>query len=671
MNTHKYTNQLVHETSPYLLQHAHNPVNWFPWGNEALEKAKNENKLLIISIGYAACHWCHVMEHESFEDEEVAELMNNHFVSVKVDREERPDIDQIYMSAVQLLNQHGGWPLNCIALPDGRPIYGGTYFRKNQWMEVLTQIQEFNEKKPDKLEEQANLLTQGIRTSELIQTNNEITGFTISDLNEIFDNWKNHIDFEHGGHKGAPKFPLPVGLQFLMQYYHITKNTDALNAVNTTLSCMANGGIYDQVGGGFARYSVDMHWKVPHFEKMLYDNAQLVSVYSSAYQLTKNDYYKTIVDETLEFVKRELTTEDFSFYASLDADSEGEEGKYYVWTKDEIQNILGNDADLFIDYYNITENGNWEDKKNILLKTETDETILKRYKKSTKELNQLIANVKQKLLKYREKRIKPGLDNKILTAWNALMLKGYVDAYRVFNNNEYLEIAIKNAEFIINHLKTRDNKLYRNSRQSINGFLDDYAFTISAFIALYQATFNEKWLNHAYELTQYALSHFFNKTSGLFYYTSDIDPKLIARKIELMDNVIPSSNSEMAKNLFLLGHYFHIDDYVEKSKKMLSNVKDKAIKGHAYFANWSSLMGWFAAKPYEVVIAGDNCLDLRKEIDKYYLPNVILSGGKHEGNLPLLKNRFLKDQTTIYVCKDKVCKLPVTSVEAALQQLSL
>lgn len=669
---HKYTNKLIHESSPYLLQHAYNPVNWYPWGKEALDKAKKENKLIIVSIGYAACHWCHVMEHESFEDEEVAKFMNENFIAIKVDREERPDIDQVYMDAVQLITGSGGWPLNCIALPDGRPIYGGTYFQKAKWIDMLSQVNAFFKQNPEKAEQQAKLLTEGVQTNEMIIANTEKTELKISDLNTIFDNWKSNIDYEDGGHKRAPKFPMPVGYQFLLHYNYLTQNDDALKAVTTTLNKMADGGIYDQIGGGFSRYSVDAYWKVPHFEKMLYDNAQLVSLYSFAYQQSKDPKYKTIVEETLEFIHRELTSEEGGFYSSLDADSEGEEGKFYIWTKSELQKVLGDNADLIIDYYNVTESGNWENGQNILFKSDNDRKIAKKYKITEKELAKRVLEAKKILLEDRAKRIRPGLDDKILTSWNALMLKAYVDAYRIFDNKEYLRIALTNAKLINTKLKASDGRLnrnYKNGKASINGFLDDYAFTISAYISLYQATFDEKWLNEAHQLTSYTLEHFYDKNSGMFYYTSDIDAALIARKMEISDNVIPSSNSEMAKNLFVLGHYFYKDDYINKAKQMLNNAKQNAIKSGAYYANWSILMAWFASNQYEVAIIGKDFETKRKEFDTHYLPHIFLLGGKNEGNLTLLQNKLVEGQTTIYVCQDKVCKIPTREVKDTLKQI--
>ena len=670
---HKFSNQLIHESSPYLLQHAHNPVNWYPWGKEALDKAQKDNKLIIISIGYAACHWCHVMEHESFESEDVANYMNEHFVAIKVDREERPDIDQVYMNAVQLLSGKGGWPLNCLALPDGRPIFGGTYFPKDQWLDMLSQVSDFVIKNPDKAEIQAKSLTEGVQNNEQIYANTEVPEFSINDLDEIFSIWKEDIDYSEGGQKRAPKFPLPVGYQFLLHYHSLTQNKDALNAVTLTLDKMANGGIYDQMGGGFSRYSTDAVWKVPHFEKMLYDNAQLVSLYTAAYQQTKDPNYKTIVTETLEFVQRELSSDEGGFYASLDADSEGIEGKFYVWTENELQKLLGDKAQIIIDYYNVSKAGNWEEGQNILFKSENEKEIADQYNITEQELALLVIEAKGILLNERAKRIRPGLDDKMLTSWNALMLKAYIDAYRVFDNQQYLDIALKNAAFINIKIKATDNRLnrnYKNGKATINAFLDDYAFTIQAFIAIYQATFEENWLEEAQQLTAYTLDHFYDKSSGMFYYTSDLDPMLIARKMELSDNVIPSSNSEMAKNLFVLGHYLYKDDYIQIARQMLSNIKQHALESGVYYANWDILMAWFATEPYEIAIVGDDCEAKRKEFDSHYLPHVFLSGGKNEGKLSLLDGKLIAGKTTIYVCRNKACQRPVSEVKEALKQIT-
>jgi uncharacterized protein YyaL (SSP411 family) len=674
---HKYTNHLANESSPYLLLHAHNPVDWYPWGKEALEKAKKENKLIIVSIGYAACHWCHVMEKESFSDETVAEVMNNHFVSIKADREERPDIDQVYMDAAQLLTGQGGWPLNTIALPDGRPVFSGTYFPKDKWISVLTKIREIYQENPQQLKQQAEALTKGIQSSGVITFNPEKPEFDPATTDQIFDSWKRILDYEWGGEKRVPKFPLPIGYRYLLCYHYLTKDPTALEAVKVTLDRMAMGGIYDQVGGGFARYSTDAYWKVPHFEKMLYDNGQLVSLYSYAYQLTKNPLYKTVVYEILEFVERELTSPGIpnggrGFYSSLDADSEGEEGKFYLWTKSEIQRLLGERAPLIIAYYNITDSGNWEKGNNILYRLKPDEVFAADKKISVQYWQEQVKKAKKVLQTARSKRVRPPLDDKILTAWNALMLTGYVDAFRVFAEERFLQRALENAEFIVKNMMAKDGRLnrnYKDGKSTINAFLDDYAFTIQAFISLYQAAFDEQWLFKAEKLLKYTLDHFYNKKIGMFYYTSNLDTALVARKMEITDNVIPASNSQMAVTLYLLGEYFYNDDYIKKSRQMLNNVKVNLVRGGPYYANWVLLMTYFIHPPAEVAILGDEWEARRKELDQYFLPYMILMGGKTEGRLPLLEDKLRKGRTFIYVCRNKTCRLSVTETSDALEQM--
>jgi len=447
----KFKNKLANETSPYLLQHANNPVNWFPWSKEALEKARTEDKLIIISIGYAACHWCHVMEHESFEDTSVAQLMNDFYVSIKVDREERPDIDQIYMDAAYLITGRGGWPLNIIALPDGKPVYAGTYFRKDDWMKILFYFNDLYQKEPEKFNEQANKLTDALNSIKIPDVSVDDLVFSKDEIKKAYEGIINLIDYVNGGTRGAPKFPMPDIYNFLLQYYFHTEENNALEAVTITLNKIANGGIYDHIGGGFARYSTDDIWKVPHFEKMLYDNAQLVSLYSNAYKVTGNQYYRKVVYETLEFIKRELTDESGGFYSSLDADSEGEEGRYYVWEKKEIDNLLGADSDLFCEFYNISESGNWEGK-NIPFITNDKSQLLKKYNLNENEFDKIISESKKILFEERNKRISPGLDDKILTSWNALMIRGYVDAYNTFGKIEFLNAAVSNGNFIINKM---------------------------------------------------------------------------------------------------------------------------------------------------------------------------------------------------------------------------
>ncbi|MCK5776593.1 MAG: thioredoxin domain-containing protein, partial [Bacteroidales bacterium] len=547
--THKYTNHLINETSPYLLQHAHNPVDWYPWGEESLKKAKDEHKLILISIGYSACHWCHVMEHESFEDEEIAKVMNAHFVCIKVDKEERPDVDQVYMNAVHLMQGQGGWPLNCFALPDGSPVYGGTYFPPQKWLQTLKSLHLSYKENHHKFENYAQTLLNGIKQSDIIKVKSEAVLFEEEKIHEVFENLSHSFDMKEGGFGKAPKFPLPIGLEFCMAYGYVYNHKKANDFLFLTLDKMAHGGIYDQIGGGFSRYSVDDIWKAPHFEKMLYDNAQLVSLYAKAYKINKSPLYKNIVAQSLSFIKREMTQAEGGFYSALDADSEGVEGKYYLWTKAEIDALLKDDASLFCDYYGVLEQGNWEDGQNILMRNHQYHHWAKKYQLSDKDLEDLIRNFNNKLFLERQKRISPGLDDKIITAWNALMLKGYIDAYTAIGDAEYLEIAEKNADFLWFKLSDTEGKLFRTYKDGtakINGFLDDYASTIDAFLALYQITFKEEYLERASLLLDYCQKNFLHTDSQMYYYTQKEAQLLVARKMEISDNVIPASNSIMA-----------------------------------------------------------------------------------------------------------------------------
>jgi uncharacterized protein YyaL (SSP411 family) len=667
----KSANKLANETSPYLLQHANNPVNWYPWGNEALEKAKKENKLIIISIGYSACHWCHVMEHESFEDTSVADVMNDSYVSIKVDREERPDIDQIYMDAAYLITGRGGWPLNIIALPDGKPVYAGTYFRKDDWMNILKSLKELYGKDPDKFQQQADKLTDALNSIRIPGVTDDDSVFSKGEIKKAYDGIINLIDFVNGGVRGAPKFPMPDIYEFLLQFYFHTKENDAIEAVTTTLNKIAHGGIYDHVGGGFARYSTDDIWKVPHFEKMLYDNAQLVSLYSKAYKVTGSELYKQVVYETLEFIKLELTDANGGFYSSLDADSEGEEGKFYIWGKDEIELLLGGNSDLFCEYYNISDSGNWEGK-NILFITKDKTHLLKKYGFNENEFDKIISESKKTLYLERSKKIKPGLDNKILTSWNALMIRGYVDAYDTFGETEFLQAAISNGEFLLSNLMKEDNRLdrnYKNGKSTINAFLDDYAYTIEAFISLYESTFDEKWIYSAEKLSDYAINHFFDKDSGMFFFTSDIDDPLIARRIDFSDNVTPSSNSSIAAGLLRLSKYFYNRGYEEVISKLIKIMKGPVFKNPAFNSYWLSVAAKQTYPFYEVGIVGVGSIEKRNTIARQYLPNVLFFGSERNGTLEILQDRFVEGKTLIYVCKEKACQLPVEEVSEALDQL--
>lgn len=674
---HKYTNNLINETSPYLLQHAHNPVNWNPWNEKTLAQAKSEKKLILLSVGYAACHWCHVMEHESFEDSLVAQVMNKNFINIKVDREERPDVDQVYMSAVQLMTGSGGWPMNVIALPDGRPVWGGTYFEKDKWLSALDQISKLYQTEPEKLIEYAEKLEQGIKSLDVVELNTEAPNFNIDFIDGALKNWTKQFDHKFGGLNRAPKFMMPNNYHFLLRYGYQTNDKALQDYVNLTLKKMAYGGVFDQVGGGFSRYSVDEKWHVPHFEKMLYDNGQLISLYADAYLITKDDLYKNIVTETLEYVKNEMTTENGAFYSSLDADSntvngELEEGAFYVWTKEELKSLLQEDFDLFSDYYNINNFGLWEHDNYVLIRKNDDGAIIKKHNLSKKTLASKVENWKTNLLKVRNKRDKPRLDDKTLTSWNALMLKGYLDAYRVFENPGYLASAEKNAQFILYTQLRADgglNHTYKNGESKINGYLEDYATTIDAFISLYENTLNEKWLNTARDLANYSFDHFYDSSSGMFFFTSNKDESLVSRSTEYRDNVIPASNSIMAKNLFKLSHYFDDDHYAKTSMTMLNNVKPEMQEYPSGYSNWFDLMLNYTQPYYEVAIVGKDAKRKVAELNKTYIPNKLIAGSLEENDMPLLKNRHNPDNTLIYVCVNKACKLPVSKIEDATNLL--
>ena len=670
-NTNSEPNNLIDASSPYLLQHAYNPVQWHEWGIEALEKAKAENKLILVSIGYSACHWCHVMERESFENHEVAEVMNRHFICIKVDREERPDIDQIYMYAIQLMTGSGGWPLNCICLPDQRPIYGGTYFKKDDWINILENVAGLWANEPDKATQYAERLTSGIRDSEKIIPSVSLETYTNEHLTEIIEPWKRHFDIGYGGYNRAPKFPLPNNWVFLLRYGFLSDDESVFTAVCHTLEEMSRGGIYDQIGGGFARYSVDDQWHVPHFEKMLYDNAQLISLYIEAYQCTKFDSFKQTAVETIEWVFNEMTSNDGLFYSALDADSEGVEGKFYIWDQEEFNAILEEDAALIGAYFNITEDGNWEEEQtNILRKTISDDVLIEKYNLDAETLLDKVKQAKIKLLEVRSKRIRPGLDDKCLTAWNGLMIKALADAGQILTHDLYYKKAVAAASFMLLNLKSKDGGLYRNfknGKASITAFLDDYAFFIEALIALYEYYFDEKWLMEAKSLSDYVLTNFTDTDSPMFFYTSAESEDLIARKHEVMDNVIPAANSTMALNLKKLGLLFDLESYRAKSSEMLAAVYPKIKSYGSAYSNWAILLLNEVYGINEIAITGLETDVIKLELNNHYIPNKIILGGT-ESSLPLLTGKQ-SNETKVYVCRNKVCQLPVKTVEEALEHM--
>jgi uncharacterized protein len=673
MKTKESKNRLGEESSPYLLQHAHNPVNWLPWNDETLGKARYEDKLILVSIGYSACHWCHVMAHESFENEEVALIMNENFICIKVDREEHPDVDQLYMDAVQILNGNGGWPLNCFALPDGRPFWGGTYFRKEQWINILNQIIELKKRQYGDLVRHADELVKGIREQSLIKTPSLLSHLEASEVDNAVKIMVGRFNHENGGEIGSPKFPMPVNSMFLLNYYYYTGSKEILNHVELTLDKMSAGGIYDQVGGGFSRYSVDEFWHIPHFEKMLYDNAQLVSLYSTAYKITHNEFYRQAVDETLYFIEREMTSPEGGFYSALDADSEGSEGKFYVWTRTEINDALEADSQIACDFFGIDDEAKWEGNKNVLVRATSFDQLAQKYGIEEQEIKTIIQRSKEKLLNRRAERFRPGTDDKILTSWNALMSKAFVDAFSATGNIKYLQKARKNLEFLLRSMRKKDKGLFHSFNKGdpkIAGFLEDYAFMIEALIKMYEVTFEENWLMDAKFLADYSIIHFFDENTGMFSFNSDENKNLFTRKAEVIDKVIPSSNAVLAASLYRLGLLFDNTEYLALSEKMLLLIKDNFVKYPSSFANWGMFGLNLVYRFKSVVFLGPDALRKSYQISKRFLPGVLLAGAESFSEIPLLKDKFNKSKSQIFICTGNECMPPVETVEEALEILN-
>jgi len=672
MTKPKYTNTLIEESSPYLLQHAHNPVDWVPWNDETLARAKEENKPMIVSIGYSACHWCHVMEHESFEDEAIARFMNEHFICVKVDREERPDVDQVYMDAVQLMTGRGGWPLNCFTLPDGRPFHGGTYFPKGEWMHVMEQVSNAFHQQRDKVEEYATKLTSGLSEMDEMAIQFVPEKFTDEAFASAVGRWSKNFDHDEGGSKGAPKFPMPNNLSFLLRYSAAMHDEDTRKYVLRTLDKLAFGGIYDQVGGGFARYSTDVIWKVPHFEKMLYDNGQLLSTYAQAFKTSKRPRYQEVIEETVAFIDRALTDLTGAFYSALDADSEGEEGKFYVWTHAEIEKHAGEDLGIIEAYYHIDNRGHWENGNYILMRRGTDDAIAKELNITTEELATTITSFKERLLEARAKRVRPGLDDKSLTSWNAMTVSGLVESYEALGNEHFLTLAKKNLDFLWSQQRKEDGSLwhsYKNGKSSIDGYLEDYAFMIDALIRMHGATLDESYLFKAQELLTKTIELFERNDNGFFAFKSKNDTPLVAQKFEIHDNVIPASNSVLADALHRMGMLFGKPEWLEMADQMLANVEPNYNLYPSGHSQWMSLHLDRSHSYFEVAIVGKDCEEKRKVLAQYSLPGTVLCGSKNESDLPILQGRWSEEKTRIFVCQSGACQLPVETVEEALVRL--
>jgi len=672
MKHNRKPNKLINSASPYLLQHAYNPVDWNPWSEEAFARARKEDKPVLISIGYSACHWCHVMEHESFENDRIAEIMNSFFICIKVDREERPDIDSIYMDAIHALGMNGGWPMNVFTTPEKKPFYGGTYFTPERWEHLLKNIYSAWSDNKDNLLDSAEALTVAISQDESKQYSGigiitpDITGLSV-----IAGKLKHHFDKFYGGITGAPKFPMPSIWNFLLKTGSILNDGEILKQVELTLDSMSAGGIYDQIGGGFSRYSVDERWFAPHFEKMLYDNGQMLSLYSDAWRFFKKDEYKQTVYGTADFLLRELHSPESAFYSALDADSECVEGKFYVWSYDEIKNTAGEDAGIFLDYYNISKYGNWEHGKNILYRDTLSPAEIK-FNMNESDLSRRLNSVKEKLLAVRSERTRPGLDDKIIAGWNGLVIKGFCDAYTAFNDRKFLDTAVKNAAFIKNEM-IKDGRLYRsykNKKVYTHGCLEDYALVIQGFIALYQADFDETWLREAADLCRYVIKNFSDTGNGLLFFTDLNGEKMITRKKEIFDNVIPSSNSVMASNFYLIGKILSDTSYIEISDRMLNSISSLLDRGLQFMSNWGVLYFYRSYPTAEIAICGPELRAFKTEIDKEWIPNKITAGFTGESSLPLLSGRFPENGSTkVYICSDNTCSLPAYTIKEALSRI--
>ncbi len=650
-----YTNDLIRESSLYLQQHAHNPVNWVAWSKSAFEQAQAENKLVLVSVGYSSCHWCHVMEHESFEDEEVAALMNKFFVCIKVDREERPDVDQVYMNAVQLMTRRGGWPLNCFTLPDGRPVYGGTYFPKEQWMHILRSLQHMHVSEPEKMVEYATQLTEGISASELISIAAPVSDLPEDKLPELVRRWMPKMDNVEGGPTHAPKFPLPNNYLFLLHYAEWKNHGLVRDHVSLTLRKMAMGGIYDQLGGGFSRYSVDMLWKIPHFEKMLYDNGQLLSLYAQAYRYDAQPEYQRVMETMLHWLEREMRSPEGGLFAAQDADSEDVEGKYYVWTPEEIRSIIGRDATWFLELYNPQNKGYWEDEQWVLLRNETWEAFTARHPEIT---NEQIRRACDQLFAERKRRIAPVTDTKCLTAWNAMTITGLTDAFRALNDSSYLSLALSCGKWIVQYQLREGDQLWhtrQNGKSFIEGLLDDYAFSIEAFLELYQATGDSDWLERATALTETAIERFFDRQSGMFFFTP-ADNELIARKMELHDNVIPSTNGVMAHNLLTLSQITEQEKWESMARQQLQNMLDGMEQYGSGYSSWALLLQRFLEPRYVLHVHGNHTFEERQALQQHV---------SHR-----LKLIYLPDETKSYVlCGDSMCFPRTNTLEEALSAI--
>lgn len=656
-NSDKHTNELVNETSPYLLQHAHNPVDWHAWNEENLKEAEKLDKPLLISIGYSSCHWCHVMEHESFEDDEIADYMNEHFYCIKVDREERPDVDQVYMSAANIITGRGGWPLNCFALPNGKPFHAGTYYPKDGWLKLLQTIHLQYTSQRDKITSYANKLTQGIRLQETAISDQKSEDLDFNKLVAAVEGWKNQWDMNWGGINRAPKFPMPSNTSFLLDYAKFSKDSYTDEFVEVTLDKMALGGIYDQIGGGFARYSTDKIWKVPHFEKMLYDNAQLLTLYANGYAKYKKPLYLATVNGIITWLQREMLDESNLFYSALDADSEGEEGKFYVWTEKQIDSLLGEDAAAYKEYYEVNKTGLWEHGNNILMTTERTSAPTNLDKSNTILLNA------------RNQRIAPGLDDKCLTSWNAMLVSGLCDAYTVTNNESHKQLAINALDTLLKHQFRNDKILhsFKKGKSTIDGMLEDYAFLGQACLDVFKLTGNESYLSSCNSIISLAVAKFYDQEKEMFYFNTANE--LVVRVAEIYDNVIPATNSAMANLLTEAGLVNGNTQQLKLAQTLIGKVQENIGSYPGGHSNWARVHLKHSRPFYEVVIIGSEAQELAEKMNSLFIPNAMVVQSLNGGSVPIFKDRLKTNETLIYVCEKGVCQLPVKTINEALKQI--